>query len=127
MLSIDKLINHGSSGRTMHEKHYRNGSAEAVIIGVLVIALVGALGYIFYQRINEKSADTTKPSTSVTENKTQAAPIDDTPKQPTEANLKESAKTKVQDIYNTFIAKVKAADPHSAASAMESGDYLGST
>ena len=50
-------------------KRRTNGSAHVVIIVVLIVALLGALGYIFYQNFIAKKADTESPSvTTSTEN-----------------------------------------------------------
>ncbi|HET6747162.1 MAG TPA: hypothetical protein VFH06_03595 [Candidatus Saccharimonadales bacterium] len=41
----------------------QSGSAHVIIIGILVVALLGALGFVFYQNFMAKKTDTTSSST----------------------------------------------------------------
>lgn len=63
---IIKLISNLTKGHQVNKKQYQSGSGHLVIIFILVIALLGAVGYVFYDRFVDKKGDNSDNTTTVT-------------------------------------------------------------
>lgn len=69
--------------------------AIGIVIAAAVVLIIGALGYVFYQRMNQQPATTTAANTAVTAQPGTADSIDQLTQQDaaTEANVDSSADT----------------------------------
>lgn len=85
--------------RPMKNQHKQQGSAHLVIILILAIALVGALGYIFWQNIVVK-----KPSDSTAQTTHSTATSSTTPKT---SLTSDSVKTTVSAFYAKYLTAFK--------------------
>ncbi len=87
-------------------RSYHKGSAHVVVIIILVVALVGALGFVFYQNFIEKKEAVKADTTSTDADKTKNTPDRTTPStdQPApKVYTKSEADVLVADTYAKYI------------------------